>query len=206
MFAWTTRPQVVKGSASIGQEYLGTLLGLRLAAAGVGISIPALRLIVHGKHAEAAQLELSCHDWVVAHGRHDEYGLWLHRNLSLRPILAVMEFVPGKSLDQVELTVLGKSPSVWYQIGAMGVFDVVRNNSDRLPCGDVWDSPGNPGNILLTPNGNLVPIDNSTCSLAITFASRYLARVSALVRDVEAAIAHVSAVIDAGTAPRQGES
>jgi hypothetical protein len=131
-------------------------------------------------------LAQSCLAWARSHGKAD-LELWLHHLLQ-RPILAIMEFIPGTGMEGIRpreyQTRVFSAPSRWVQLGGLLAFDMLRNNSDRLPCGSMWPSNGNVCNVFVAPTTGLVAIDNQTCTLDIQYSSRYLAKVDEFLSNI----------------------
>jgi len=72
-----------------------------------------------------------------------------------------MEYVNGVDLESLSPDLaketFGKE-SVLKEIGHLLVFDIMINNSDRLPC--IWKNDGNLKNVLVS-KGHICPIDHS---------------------------------------------
>lgn len=87
-----------------------------------------------------------------------------------RPVVLVMEFVEGTTLERLKPDLAEKyfsvksplSGPILRQVGRIMALDVVCNNWDRIPL--IHDNSGNFGNIMLQTHveeGFLVAIDNA---------------------------------------------
>lgn len=71
---------------------------------------------------------------------------------------AVLEFVPGTSLDTSASHMEAASPDLLADLGEICALDLLLNNMDRLPL-PCWGNAGNLTNAIVTPLGRLVGID-----------------------------------------------
>jgi len=111
------------------------------------------------------------------------------RKLRDRPIISVMEFIPGNNLYKSNLNILfGKDAlhdagkKLLIEVGRILAFDVLINNWDRLPL--IWDNVGNTENILFTDSNLVYGIDQSVQSINPKLHEenfkKYIAKVSTL--------------------------
>ena len=141
--------RVLKGSATVAQEAYAAALAdlLRVphptSAVAFWPSQPwhDLRAAVRGLPASGAD--------AVVMARALDKGL-------NRPQLTVQQRVPGRSLQagaRVAALACGApharaADCAMYHVGRAVLFNAVINNGDSLPCADLWDNLGNPGNVI----------------------------------------------------------
>jgi len=71
---------------------------------------------------------------------------------------AVLEFVPGYALDISVKALETPSPGLLMGLGQLCALDLLLNNMDRIPL-PCWGNVGNLTNAIVTPDGELVGID-----------------------------------------------
>lgn len=96
-----------------------------------------------------------------------------------RPFFLVMDFVNGQPLEcNYRLSALLECPTsrdlFVSSFGRMMAFDILINNSDRVPI--VHNNEGNASNILITEEGACVPIDTCLTSIHPETSTKLLER------------------------------
>lgn len=90
----------------------------------------------------------------------DGHENYVRRTVGGRECVGVVEFVQGCVLQGVagQATLAGStSASTLRQLGALIALDCVLNNVDRIPA--IWMNDGNLGNVMVSPAGEVVGID-----------------------------------------------
>ncbi len=176
----------------------------------LGVAAPALRFVVAGTE-EYKQMSRTV------------------RGMTLRPVVLVMEFVSGMTMNRISGAAGGKyfscdSPlakPVLRAIGRIMALDVFTNNWDRIPL--IHDNSGNFGNIILQEpregGAVLVAIDNAMVGIRSEYGGRrnamydaYLGKVRLLCEELVASgkksecaqIQHVRGLIGYRTPARLG--
>lgn len=134
---------VLKGSSSVAQDWLGQVIVRRVLGPG---SVPAARL-----------LEYAGTEWGIA--KQGVLKAFPRASGLDRPVLTLMAFVDGVSLDSLAGGVY--APCLLRQLGALCAVDGCIGNFDRMPVGDVFDNDGNCSNALVNHKGQLVAIDTA---------------------------------------------
>jgi hypothetical protein len=131
----------------------------------VGLNVPGMRLVEYVS-PEWVEIKECLHIFATAEGS-SQVAQKLRSELN-RPFFLVMDFVEGQPLEcNYRLAGLLESPTskdlFVSSFGFMMAFDILINNSDRVPI--VHSNEGNASNILITEEGACVPID--TCLTSI---------------------------------------
>lgn len=150
--AATSGSYVVKSDARILQEIFAGHLALVL-----GIRIPRMR-VVTSMDMEWMLLQIGIDTFLSAEG--NDIVMSAPENSA---VAILMEFVPSLRILP-DAGIVGAFPSLQSQtqhaglchdqtllhIGMIIAFDLLINNSDRIPVANVWDNEGNFGNLLFT--------------------------------------------------------
>ena len=120
--------------------------------------------------------------------------------------VAVLEFVRGPTLLQCgSITCLGEGE--FEALGLMAAFDVLLNNTDRLPV--LFDTEGNLGNVILEPgsDGGVVCCAIDSCANPLEGAAleRHLARLRAQAHEPDLTAAAAAFAMLCGAAPLEAQ-
>ncbi|KAL0482747.1 hypothetical protein AKO1_014253 [Acrasis kona] len=168
---------VIKSCSSLANEVFAGEL-----ARALGLSVPRAQLI-----------EYSSSEWGDVRYYVEQKSGANHRKVQKdlnRAFFFILEYVANStSVDQVaaESNQIFTSESFLLDLGRLFVFDILTNNQDRIPVGDLWCNEGNPGNVLvcLSETPHIVAIDNSfTRILSDVKKEQYLQRVSQCVQQL----------------------
>jgi len=146
---------VVKGATSIVQQLFATEMSFWF-----GLKSPKVRMVEYTQR----EYENITENLIRVSSTVDKIKLEKELN---RSFFMVMEFVPGRRLEELPkemLDIVMRDREVLQDIGRLILFDLFTNNSDRLPC--IWKNEGNLDNVLVaihfgySINANLHPIDH----------------------------------------------
>eukprot|EP01124_Arcella_intermedia_P010069 TRINITY_DN16621_c0_g1_i1.p1 TRINITY_DN16621_c0_g1~~TRINITY_DN16621_c0_g1_i1.p1 ORF type:complete len:375 (+),score=60.50 TRINITY_DN16621_c0_g1_i1:16-1140(+) len=146
---------VVKPSKVVAEEVFTNLLALRL-----GLYVPKFRLI-HSDGTEGDKL-------MSLILKTDKLGASIF-GLSGASYYILKEYIPGKNLDKLiysemreiygnENALSHVSISALNDLARILVLDLLTNYGDRLPF--LWPNQGNSGNLMITPSGQFICIEN----------------------------------------------
>jgi hypothetical protein len=97
------------------------------------------------------------------------------------------EYCYNKSLDAVKLV---KNRSFLEDVGRLVIIDIILNNSDRIPVGNLWDNDGNPSNVLIyiadSEKLRIAAIDQALIPILIQNQhQKYLERISNFAQELQ---------------------
>jgi hypothetical protein len=157
-------------------------------AAMVGLKVPGMRLVEYvseewlqikeSLHTFSSRISTSSSSSAEESQEFSSVAQKLRSELN-RPFFLVMDFVRGQPLEcNYRLPALLESHAskdlFVSSFGSMMAFDILINNSDRVPI--IHSNEGNASNILITEEGACIPIDTCLTSIHPMTSSRLLER------------------------------
>eukprot|EP01137_Pigoraptor_chileana_P008440 Opistho-2@55280 len=206
----------IKGTTRLLQEHIATTLFRRISPLIGGADAPETRIVQYGEDVEPHRVgddASSCSsEWSAiteavlrVAGKDTPDGIALKKQLN-RAFYLVMDFIPDASDLCTWLFTHHANRErgsrlidcgVLKEIGGMMAFDVLINNSDRLPL--LWNNEGNLGNILISRTGidgvwRAYAIDQAIATIDATkpaaekIFSAYSTRVNRLISSMKASV------------------
>jgi hypothetical protein len=196
---------VIKSSSALANEIFGATMAREL-----GILAPRMHLIEYASpditrvlNPATGKLEVktvkTARDWSLCQSVLMGYGKKIS-NISKqrkaekelnRAFFIKMEFItPACSLDNIvekchersfDLKTVMTNETLLQDIGRMVVLDILLNNQDRIPVGEIWSNEGNSGNVLFQlvdeTNIKIAAIDSASMPIYVEFQDKYMTRI-----------------------------